>query len=212
MGSFPKGYDPKPVGEHLPITGGKGFSKGGGRVVVRGLWKKPRLNLNWLKRAVISNGGHEPNEKQHCVMEAFSIATGQRFGANPICVSDEITDTLISANDSFKTNKQRAKLKRVLPKIMGTAPLRIVRKGNGLWEEKDRQDKAYKEVETRRRAYTQKYLARKGVDSVEALVTESKTPEKDVIALVERLASMRPKRALKHKHSKASKRIQRSLV
>lgn len=73
----------------------------------------------------IAHGGHTADEGNVCVMEALSVITGQRFTDHPVCVSQVIVENMISINDSIEDDKTRNKLKKVIPDIMGTAPVVI---------------------------------------------------------------------------------------
>lgn len=207
--AFPRGYNPTPKDgdkDYLPVTGGKvAMHRKNLGIVARGIWKKPTLNLKWLKRAKISDGGHGPTDNEHCIMEAFSVATGQGFGAGPICVADTITEVLINANDTRKSDRERARFKKVVPIIMGTAPIRIIRSHGRLYEEKDYTDKAYREVEKRRQKVIDEWDRRNDASGNYG----RNIPTKDYIALVEKLAKMRPKATLKRK---AKRVVGRSLI
>lgn len=80
-----------------------------------------------LRRLNITVGSHErqveSNKPDVCVMEALSFITGQGITDAPVCVSPIISNLMICMNDNTPSNRSRNKLKKLIPEIMGTAPI-----------------------------------------------------------------------------------------
>lgn len=99
-----------------------------------------------LKRMSLSQGGHEEEQKKQCVMEALALVSGQEWTDYPVCVSDVIISLSQYLNDQTENQKDRNKLKKLVPIVMGTAPL----VSDGTRERKDRTDPAYNKAEKKR--------------------------------------------------------------
>lgn len=81
-----------------------------------------------LARCKIRSGAHTEDsaksDHEMCIMEAVTFITGdQNFSDEPVCVSPALVYPLQSLNDSLTSDRQRAKLKKVIPTVMGTAPV-----------------------------------------------------------------------------------------
>lgn len=114
-------------------------------------WKRKRRKFTeemarQLRRLSLSTGSHSPSDDQHCVMEALALVSGQRYTDWPVCVSDAITYMAQYLNDTTKDQRKRNVLKKLVPIVMGTAPLVT----NGLIEKKDRKDPQYIKAEKKR--------------------------------------------------------------
>lgn len=57
-----------------------------------------------------------------CAMEAVAFITGQPHSDRPVCVSPVIRQFAMEVNDEWGA-EERAKLKEVIPELMGTAPV-----------------------------------------------------------------------------------------
>lgn len=140
--------------------------------VIKRFWRKPTPGqLSIIAKATIDYGGHdapalrpsETDDLRHgvCIMEAIALATGQEHTDLPICVSENITQVMQRYNDSLPDNKNRNKLKKLVPLIMGTAPLCLVeRTKNGepyLVEEVDNGNLLYQQHEDKRHAMIYRY-------------------------------------------------------
>jgi hypothetical protein len=67
-------------------------------------------------------GGRTPDTL--CVMEAVAYVTGQSITDRPVCVSPTIRDFLVYVNDSTLSTRNRSQLKKIIPSIIGTRPVR----------------------------------------------------------------------------------------
>lgn len=97
-----------------------------------------------------------------CVMQAVAYITGEDTPKDgwltavtdrPLCVSQTICDAMIDINDNC-TDRQRAQLKRLVPEVIGTAPVRsrgssnqFAKKGEPM---RDERNPEYRDAERRR--------------------------------------------------------------
>lgn len=110
-----------------------------------------------LARIHIEGGPTGPDqyerEKKACIMEATSVILGHPWGYNPPCVSEAITNAMICVNDNTKSDRSRAKLKKFVPKIIGTSPTKTATQHGITITTRDTTDPAYQAAEGRRRRY-----------------------------------------------------------
>lgn len=67
------------------------------------------------------------NRRLACIMEATNVILGyEPTGIRPPCVADSLCDAMITVNDSTLFTDDRARLKEIVPDIVGTAPTKMV--------------------------------------------------------------------------------------
>lgn len=82
-----------------------------------------------LRKLVLDEGSHSEvafSNGKVCAMEAVALITGQKRTDEPVCVANSIVYEMQAANDAW-TEKERQQLKALIPDVMGTAPIAIVR-------------------------------------------------------------------------------------
>lgn len=80
-----------------------------------------------IANGAYARGGKMPPEKKLCIMEATAYILGyEKIDDSPPCTSYEIREFMITINDSdLISDRQRAKLKHVIPDIVNTAPTNV---------------------------------------------------------------------------------------
>lgn len=87
-----------------------------------------------LRGLSLDAGGHASPEQGVCVMEALAYVTGQEFSYSPVCVSDQITELMVEWNDGLDSKRTRNKLKKLIPLIVGTAPIKVEKSFHENWD------------------------------------------------------------------------------
>lgn len=79
--------------------------------------------LSEVMNVQLQNGGHQPSEKEFCVMEAVAYVAGEPWSDEPKCVARPLSRFFVSLNDTLD-DETRQLLKPLIPRLVGT--------GNGL--------------------------------------------------------------------------------
>lgn len=153
-----------------------------------------------LKRMKIDEGSHTDPSKGHCIMEAVSVITGQEFTDEPVCVSQTIINEMIGINDAIPSGRTRAKLKKVVPDIIGTAPaiVKEIRYNGGTiaFETKDVNNPEYIKAEDTRAIMINEFIdwnttkAQRKNYSMPGSLAELEIPLRDKLAFIKELANV----------------------
>lgn len=125
-----------------------------------------------LRQLILVEGGTGLDvaevDKKLCVMQAVAFITGQAYTDHPVCVSEVITELMIELNDSGRTSdRQRNALKKVVPDLIGTAPIEVTTGlfGQEPYERQDRHNPLYERAESKRhemvKDFVQQHLTKK---------------------------------------------------
>ena len=102
-----------------------------------------------LPNLFIDKGPHLSRKNGVCILEAISWINGEEHSDDPICVNNKLSEIVMEINDTI-SNKERQKLKTLIPYIIGT---------NGYIEYKnedkfDNESKTIKNVKYKKRLST----------------------------------------------------------
>lgn len=182
--------------------------------------KPTEMMLKALKRIRIQEGSGdgsiERGMREMCIMQAIAWVTGQaverdyahesyQITDHPICVSRLITDCMIYTNDSC-SDKERSRLKKLVPEIMGTCPIREIRVKGELVEQQREETDGYRKAERRREKALEGFIRDKrykswqggyvGIDVDEVNVDYSEWFESGDVPFNRKLAAIRAMAAI----------------